>query len=173
MKPLFIFCTLLLMGTAINAQDNEQIEKIKAQKVAFITEKLGLTPATAQKFWPVYNEFAAKKDSLNNLRSTGRKEMKEKWDKLSPKQKEAEVDRQMQQRWDESKLEQHYHEKFKKILSIDQVLLLYEAEHEFKMRLIRQIRKNKTSQNQTGKDQLISIKCKGQGSEATEIQTIN
>ncbi len=142
MKPFSI--TLFVIATAffsINAQNSEPLERIRAQKVAFITEKLGLNAAAAQKFWPVYNEFAAKKDSLNHLKKEKRKELKDKWDSLNSKQKEAAVDKQMQYRWNETKLEQVYHEKFKKILTIDQVMKLYEAELEFKLRLIKQIRR--------------------------------
>ena len=40
-------------------------EKIKAQKVAFITQKLNLTVDESQKFWPVYNEYDAQKEALN------------------------------------------------------------------------------------------------------------
>ena len=32
-------------------------EKIQALKIAFITQKLQLTPDEAQKFWPVYNQY--------------------------------------------------------------------------------------------------------------------
>ena len=54
---------ILLIGflvTSISAQRTNQqfdYEKFKSQKIAFITEKLNLTPKEAQEFWPVYNEF--------------------------------------------------------------------------------------------------------------------
>jgi len=40
-------------------------EKIKAQEVAYITQKLNLTADESQKFWPVYNEYDAQKEALN------------------------------------------------------------------------------------------------------------
>lgn len=36
--------------------------RMASAKVGFITNELNLTPAEAQKFWPVYNEISAKKD---------------------------------------------------------------------------------------------------------------
>ena len=40
-------------------------DKIKAEKIAFITAELELTPAEAEKFWPVYNKMAGEqKDAL-------------------------------------------------------------------------------------------------------------
>lgn len=32
-------------------------EKIKALKIAFITQRLQLTPEEAQKFWPIYDQY--------------------------------------------------------------------------------------------------------------------
>ena len=110
--------------------------------MAFITEKICLTPADAQKFWPVYNEFSLKKDSLNEIRNKTRKLLFEKGDKLSDKQKEEAIDLQIILRQKEADLSKQYHEKFKKILSIKQVIKLYDAEHEFMMRLVKQIRES-------------------------------
>lgn len=168
---LFIITCIIITSTTINtiAQANNPLDKIKAQKAAFITEKLGLTTTLAQKFWPVYNEFSSKKDSINNLRSTGIKEMKGKWDQMTTKQKEIALDKQMLLKFEETKVEQQYYEKFKKILAIDQVLKLYEAEHEFKMRLIKQIKENKTSQGTPNEKKTDSDCCIGSESKATKI----
>ena len=46
--------------SGIKAQDGgdeTKAEKIQALKIAFITQKLQLTPDEAQKFWPVYNQY--------------------------------------------------------------------------------------------------------------------
>lgn len=155
MKTVLLFFALILT-TGIFAQEGDPLEKLKSQKVAFITEKIGLSPTAAQKFWPVYNEFSAKKDSINKLKSSQRKEMKKQWATLTAKQKEAALDFQMQQKMQETKLEQHYHEKFKKFLTIDQLLKLYEAEYEFKMRLIKQLRQKDSSYQHSSGQKLIS-----------------
>jgi hypothetical protein len=151
---LLLFALIITSG--LYAQEGDPLEKLKSQKVAFITEKIGLSPTAAQKFWPVYNEFSEKKDSINQLKSSQRKEMKKQWATLTSKQKEAALDFQMEQRMQETKLEQQYHEKFKKFLSIDQLLKLYEAEHEFKMRLIRQLRQKDSSYQHSNGQKLIS-----------------
>lgn len=168
---LFIITCIIITTATINsiAQENNPLDKIKAQKAAFITEKLGLTTTMAQKFWPVYNEFSSKKDSINNLRSSGRKEMKEKWDQMTTKQKEIALDKQMLLKFEETKVEQQYYEKFKKILAIDQVLKLYEAEYEFKMRLIKQLKENKTSHGPSCEKKPDSNCCIDAESKATKI----
>ena len=53
-------------------------EKMRAERVAFITHKVDLTSAEAEKFWPVYNEIcrqrdeatAAEREAFRNLRET-------------------------------------------------------------------------------------------------------
>jgi predicted O-linked N-acetylglucosamine transferase (SPINDLY family) len=46
-------------------QFEQQREKIESQRIAFITQELDLTPAEAQAFWPVYNEYDKKRHELN------------------------------------------------------------------------------------------------------------
>lgn len=50
---LFVMVASFFSVTA-KAQDGE---KIKALKIAFITQKLQLTPEEAQKFWPIYDQY--------------------------------------------------------------------------------------------------------------------
>lgn len=39
-------------------------EKLTAYKIAFFTRNLNLTPAEAEKFWPLYNDYSARKNKL-------------------------------------------------------------------------------------------------------------
>jgi hypothetical protein len=52
----FLLILILFVGSlsGIKAQDGE---KIRSLKIAFITQKLQLTPDEAQKFWPIYNQY--------------------------------------------------------------------------------------------------------------------
>ena len=79
-KLIIPLITLLLCFNAYGQrnQDGKMQERIKAQKVAFITERLSLTPDEAQKFWPIYNAFEEKtnnsrKNDLKDLRNAMRK----------------------------------------------------------------------------------------------------
>jgi hypothetical protein len=61
MKRLILILTLFFgsfsFATAQNDNKESRIEKVQALKIAFITQKLELTPAEAQKFWPIYNRY--------------------------------------------------------------------------------------------------------------------
>jgi len=61
-RELFILLTGFLLFTfssAIgqNQSHEDRWEKMKAEKVAFLTTQLALTSAEAEKFWPIYNEM--------------------------------------------------------------------------------------------------------------------
>lgn len=74
-KNTFIFILFLLTSIQFLGQEKERREKIKALKIAYLTEELQLTSAEAQKFWPIYNKH---EENLEILRNTGRSEIKKK-----------------------------------------------------------------------------------------------
>ncbi|TAJ13149.1 hypothetical protein DMA11_10165 [Marinilabiliaceae bacterium JC017] len=143
---------MLVMGSALLKAQNHQVgnrlERIKAQKVAFITQKVNLTTEEAQVFWPVYNEFTAKKETLTQKRRNISKEIKQNWQTASQAQKEATADQLIAFKLEEAQLDMTYHAKFKTILSIDKVLQLYQAETMFKKHLLNQLRKHPQKGNE-------------------------
>lgn len=55
MKRFFLITILFCLGFTIRAQNGNRLE---ALKIAYITNKLNLTPDEAQKFWPIYNQYS-------------------------------------------------------------------------------------------------------------------
>ena len=75
-NALVLLVTVFMFNVAF-AQPNKR-EQREAQKIAFITKLLALTPEEAQKFWPVYNQFEAdqkalKKQQKESLKRDGQK----------------------------------------------------------------------------------------------------
>jgi len=66
--------TLLICFNAYSQKDGKMHERIKAQKIAFITERLNLSPEEAQTFWPIYNAFENK---VNKMRQYDLREVRE------------------------------------------------------------------------------------------------
>ncbi|MCC6600805.1 MAG: hypothetical protein IT223_09045 [Crocinitomicaceae bacterium] len=71
----FSFCAIAQTEAG---QDEKRQEKIERLKRAFISEKLELTVAEAEKFWPVYNEYNSKKKELKKTIRKTDKELREK-----------------------------------------------------------------------------------------------
>ncbi len=136
----FVFCAV-----AQNNNEESRIERLKSQKVAFLTDRIGLSTEDAQKFWPVYNEMSAKMDELwkGKMANIDKLYMSDK--NLSVAEKEEAVDEYINFELKKAQVEIQYHEKFKEILTIDQVIKLYGAEHEFKKKMLHLIRDGKKS----------------------------
>lgn len=114
-------------------------EKVESMRIAFITQKLDLTPDEAQKFWPVYNEFNKKRDDLQMKRKQEFKNNKGGLDSLSDKQIETIVDGEMAFKQKMLDLEKEYHSKLKSVLPIKKVAMLYRAEEQFTHKLLQEI----------------------------------
>ncbi|MFK7783052.1 hypothetical protein, partial [Psychroserpens sp.] len=69
MKLIITILVCFLTITTFAQPNGKMKERIKAQKIAFITEKLDLTTEEAQQFWPIYN---AHEKEMEMLRINGR-----------------------------------------------------------------------------------------------------
>jgi hypothetical protein len=114
-KYLLIFFVLLGSLSQIKAQDGEKIQSLK---IAFITQKLQLTPSEAEKFWPIYNEYDNEVHGLqldnNDPNPLGKEE------KLL-------------------NIRKKYLSSFEKILGPDKTNRLFNAERDFRGILIRRL----------------------------------
>ncbi|MGY8914164.1 MAG: hypothetical protein ACKVJF_03660 [Flavobacteriales bacterium] len=132
---------LLLFLTVVSfAQDRPDREKIKALKVAFITERLDLSSKEAQLFWPIYNEHETNMEDIR---------VKE-WSQVRYKIKQANT--LSENEADEllglySALEKEKQEsnkrlftRLKNVLSSKKTLLLIQSEGDFKRQLMRMYR---------------------------------
>ncbi|MBC7448804.1 MAG: hypothetical protein H7330_12175 [Hymenobacteraceae bacterium] len=122
-------------GAAPGPTNGRRHEKIEAARVAFLTNRLNLTPDQAQKFWPVYNEFDAKRRAVRK-RIGGRKQDLA---TLADNQLQGAVDDLFAARQEELNLDKEYAGRFQKVISLRQTLLLYRAEREFAKFLLRKL----------------------------------
>lgn len=136
---MMIMMSVFSFGQAGNEKQTCKLddEKIKAEKVAFITEKLDLTVKEAQAFWPVYNEFNSKMDLLFKEEHKIAKELKKNIATLSDKDIETKLDRLVEINEEKAKLEKTYHESYKSVLPVKKVALLYQADREFRKYLLQ------------------------------------
>lgn len=138
-KHIITLLVLLLSFSAIAQKDQvKQHEKLKALKVAHITEQLNFTSKEAQAFWPIYNSFEEEKHKLRESSAVKRKNLDVK--KLT--EKEAELLMKEMQNLEEAKLksELNYVDKLSKIISYKKIVILFSAERSFKRKMIEEYR---------------------------------
>lgn len=119
-------------------------EAIDAFRIAFYTKRLALTSAEAQQFWPVYNAYASELDAL---RQRGRAMQQEMRDLYLDSGTEADIERLADDfvalKRKESELAEAYHARFKTVLPIRKVVLLYKAEQDFKRELLQELQRRR------------------------------
>lgn len=137
MKKLILLISFLLFF----ANAYGQKEKIEAAKVAFITEKIELTPDQARQFWPIYNEFSDKKTEIRRQL----KQLKTEGQGLSAsdEQLKADLAKYFELRQREQELEKDYYNRFGKVITIRQVVALINAERQFTLMLVKRLEEGK------------------------------
>jgi hypothetical protein len=146
-QTIWIILLVFLTTYTISAQrGNHQFdyEQFKSQKIAFITEKLNLTPAEAQQFWPVYNQFEKEKMEVQQKRRNLDEKTRDEKLRMSD-QEVIKTTRSIAATFKkEAELQETYNEKFLKLLPPQKVLLLYRAEIQFRAHMFEQYRKRRS-----------------------------
>ncbi len=127
-----LFCIIPLWGHAQGGSLNHQSrDRIEAQRVAFITQNLSLTPDEAAKFWPIYNEF---KNQLKSLRDDI-----ERPDLMNVTDAEATtiIERHLAIEDKKQELKRNLFTRLKTAISPRKILMLHAAEREFNRELLR------------------------------------
>ncbi|MBX0332151.1 hypothetical protein K3G39_02770 [Pontibacter sp. HSC-14F20] len=120
-----------------------QDKNVEAAKVAFLTDKMGLTAEQSQKFWPLYNEYEAKRRELvRSYRSGYRQDV----DELSDQEAKARLDGMFNTREKELELEKEYVSRYQRVISSNQVIKLYRSEREFTKLLLKKLEANNRAQ---------------------------
>ena len=133
---------ILLVSFSSFAQGGEKIkERIKAQKIAFITEKLSLTSEEAQQFWPIYNEIEAKKETLRKESTLKRKAKKP--DDLTEKEAETLLNEMLDIEDQKHQLQRELVTKLSNIISSKKIIQLMRAEREFDRKLLDRLKEFK------------------------------
>ena len=137
----FIVAVLALFSLARTAafahQEGDWQEKMRAERVAFLTTAMELTPAEAEKFWPVYNSMEAER------RASFGKVMRA-YKALSDGVAAGKTDKELEvlvndyttANKNSHSIEAKYTPQLIKILSVSKVAKLFVAEEEFRRQQI-------------------------------------
>ena len=151
MKPTNYLIAILALFLTVHSFSQERTQgpdqdKIKAYKIAFLTEKLDLTSKEAEKFWPIYNEMSekiekfrkeARKDMMKQVKDAGGVEA------ITEEQSWAIVKRNMEMQKTMIAFEESMIEKLKEVLPNKKILKLQIAEREFKKELFEKLRERR------------------------------
>ena len=137
MKRNLIILVLLSSFSLMFAQQNnernrkEEFEKFNAKRMEYISKEMNLTTEQAKVFWPICNELQQKKFQLNReLREEIRRVVQQEKSGSKPADGNYEkiINLSADVKIKEARLEKEYIEKFKAVVSAEQIFKYQHAE---------------------------------------------
>ena len=116
------------------------VGQIQVERIAYYTEKIGLTAEEAQVFWPVYNEMDNKRTALFEEKAAIMQKFMNESAKMSDRQLDEQLNRLVAIQQQEAALPGEYDAKFRKVLPARKVMNLYVAEMGFRNYLLQTMR---------------------------------
>ena len=138
---IMIIAPLFLLSQSDKQQKRQdRLEKIESSKIAFLSKKLNLSIEEAQAFWPVYNEYT---DQIKSIKQKNNHLIKERKNIKNLDENQLGDLNDKKFKIEQQILETRiiYHKEYQKILSNKQIAVLYDAEQEFKKRLLKRMNK--------------------------------
>lgn len=148
MRTILIALFVIILGSNLSAQGkltDEKRKEIDAQKVAFYTRELDLSPSEAAVFWPLYNEMQKKSWDIEG---EVRKEYRDLRDAKNLKEadyKEA-IGKMLASEMKLQKLKEEYYQKMLAVLPASKIWKLGEAERKFHRQLFDKLRRESCPQ---------------------------
>ena len=141
-KVISVLCALMVLAIGAFAQgpqgprrggDNGWRERVRAEKVAFLTEEIDLTESEAQVFWPIYNEIQkAQRDGFDAVKNAYDAMAKGVEEKKGSKEMEKLVKAYIDAKEKNEGIETKYLNKLLKVLPAEKVARYYVAEEKFR-----------------------------------------
>ncbi|MGJ3234866.1 hypothetical protein [Marivirga sp.] len=141
MKRFYII-SIICIFFAFNLQG--QSDKIESARIAYITQKLDLSPEEAEKFWPLYNEFSKERRSLQQEYLQARKQYNQ--GQLTEKESKELLQLGLKIKERELQLEKKYAERLNNVISNRQLVALRRAEDDFKRLLLERLKERRENQ---------------------------
>lgn len=143
---LIVLFVLTVFGFSLHAQEKDQYikmeqnkEKIEAQKVAFITNKLDLSVEEAEKFWPVYNNYKGSQKSKQKAWRAEHDFTSDEITKMTDSEADELAKAQMGHEQEMLDLRKGLISNMKGVISPQKILMLLEAEKDFRVELMRKM----------------------------------
>lgn len=138
--PLLMIFGLMMMNLSAQKQQHRSEEmkhKMDTQREAYLTKRLELTEEESKKFMPVYNEYKAE---IQKNREGQKYDFSK---ELSDKDAEAQLNQMLDRKAREVAIQKSYINKFKSVIPVNKIGIIYRSEKEYKEKVIKNIKKRR------------------------------
>lgn len=115
-------------------------ERVEAERVAFITKRMQLTPQQAQGFWPIHTQYEKEERLIKQKYRTQISIAS-----MTELDAEEAIEKRLRMEEELLALKKNFFSRFKTVVSARQVLLFQKSNAEFKQYLLEEIRKRRSN----------------------------
>ena len=138
-KYLTIVCTFVIsLPLQGQIRENGVLKRLQAKKVEFINQKLELTPKEKEQFWPVYNDYSARRNLINQQRNSLMLYFQQNENNMDAKEVTNTLNKLVNYQHQETALMDQYVQKFKEFLPEAKVVKIFITEVQFRRWLLTQ-----------------------------------
>jgi hypothetical protein len=143
---IFTALTICLFLTGVlHAQEDETLKKVESARIALITERLELTPEQAEKFWPIYREYVARRQELRREYMDARKAVNA--NEMTEEESKKLLEKGLDLKERQVALDKLYSERFTNVITTRQILQLRKAEDDFRQMLLERLEKRRDARD--------------------------
>ncbi|MGJ8593437.1 MAG: sensor of ECF-type sigma factor [Aquaticitalea sp.] len=135
-----LFILLFSVSLSGFSQDDDRRERIKALKVAYLTEQLDLSKSEAEKFWPIYNAYENEEAMQRRLGKEKRKAIS---NNITESEAKSVLNDLIAYETERQKLKVDFIESLIKILPAKKIIKMKIAEDEFNKKMFEEYKKRK------------------------------
>ncbi len=140
MKKILVLLPMFLFVFTLQAQESkdkqQHRERIKAMKVAYITQKLNMDTKLAQKFWPVYNKYECAQTDFHKKEYFESDNI----ENISEAEAEKMLTEFLNVEMEKYTVKKELYTNLKKIMSAREIVKLHKLESDFNKKLIDEYR---------------------------------
>lgn len=122
-------------GMSRNNAQRPNVERVKAIRVAVLTEKMNLSTEEAEKFWPVYNEYEREQKKIKEKFQPNKDILS-----LDDAAVEKHLFGMLDMEEELVKLKKKYYQNFSKMVGSRKVAILAKSDREFNFAMIERLR---------------------------------
>lgn len=140
-KILILLISLTFVATGLAQDRMDRNDRIKALKVAYITDELDLTKMEAEKFWPIYNTFEEAMYQLRKETYEDRKAIN--YESLTEAQANTLIQKFKSSTIKKNDLYNQYIGDLQKVIPAKKIVLLKKVEDDFKRKMFEEFKKRR------------------------------
>ncbi|MBK8044208.1 MAG: hypothetical protein IPK21_17090 [Haliscomenobacter sp.] len=138
MKHIWLTLVFAALASAgLSAQGNME-SRIRSMRVAFITERMKLTPEEAEKFWPIHNQYESE---MKKIREKYRAERD--FQTMSDQEVERFLTDHLDMEEELLKLKRDYYTRMRKVVPARKLAMYVRADLDFNRKLIQSLQNRK------------------------------